>query len=350
MRIAVDAMGGDHAPEAEIDGAIAAARAGASIVLVGDSARLREGLARRRAAALSIDVQHATQVVAMDEHPSSAFKRKPDSSMRVCFDLVKSGAAGALVSAGNSGAMLACGLFVLGRIAGVDRPGIVTTFPTPDGVCALLDMGANVEIKPQNLVQFAVLGAVYANILHGKARPRVGVLSNGAEEHKGTDVTREAHRMLRAAQSPQLEYVGYVEGRDIFSGRVDVVATDGFTGNVLLKTAEGTAQAISRMLRESIESRPLGRLGGLLLRGAFREMKRKLDWAEYGGAPLLGVKGVAMICHGASPPRAIEKTILQARRVAEAGLADKLVAAAGAHRGLWTSEPEAEPETETEGA
>src|SRR5262249_45683731 len=173
------------------------------------------------------------------------------------------------------------GLFVLGRIAGVDRPGIVTTFPIPDGVCALLDMGANVDIKPQNLAQFGVLGAVYAQTLHGKPRPRVGVLSNGAEEHKGTEVTR-------GGQSPGFGYVGYVEGRDLFSGRVDVVSTDGFTGNVLLKTAEGTALAIARMLRETIESHALGKLGGLLLRPAFREMKRKLDWAEYGGARLLG--------------------------------------------------------------
>ena len=342
MRIAVDAMGGDHAPQSEIEGAIAAARGGAAIVLCGDEARLREELKKRGTGGLPIEVQHATQVIGMDEHPSSAFKRKPDSSMRVCFDMVKNGTAGAIVSAGNSGAMLACGLFVLGRIAGVDRPGIVTTFPTPDGVCALLDMGANVDIKPQNLVQFAVLGAVYAQTLHGKPRPRVGVLSNGSEEHKGTDVTREAHRRLRGAQTPDFEYVGYVEGRDIFSGRVDVVATDGFTGNVLLKTAEGTAQAIARMLRESIEGHALGKLGGLLLRPAFREMKRKLDWAEYGGAPLLGVKGVAMICHGASPARAIEKTILSARTFVEAGLSGKLEAAIGAHRNLWAEEPEVE--------
>jgi phosphate acyltransferase len=350
MRIAVDAMGGDHAPEPEIEGAIAAARGGAAIVLVGDEARLREELKKRGITGLPIDVQHASQVVTMDDHPSHAFKRKPDSSMRVCFDLVKGGAAGALVSAGNSGAMLACGLFVLGRIAGVDRPGIVTTFPIPDGVCALLDMGANVDIKPQNLVQFAVLGAVYAQTLHGKPRPRIGVLSNGSEEHKGTEVTREAHRMLRAAQTPDFEYAGYVEGRDIFSGRVDVVTTDGFTGNVLLKTAEGTAQAIARMLRETIEGHPLGKLGGLLLRPAFREMKRKLDWAEYGGAPLLGVKGVAMICHGASPPRAFEKTILSARTFVEAGLSAKLEAAISAHRNLWADEPPLQPEVESKKA
>jgi glycerol-3-phosphate acyltransferase PlsX len=347
MRIAVDAMGGDHAPHAEIDGAIAAAKGGAAIVLVGDETRLREELKRRGVTGLPIEVQHATQVVTMDEHPSSAFKRKPNSSMRVCFDLVKNGGAGALVSAGNSGAMLACGLFVLGRIAGVDRPGIVTTFPIPDGLCALLDMGANVDIRPQNLVQFAVLGALYAQTLHQKPRPRVGVLSNGAEEHKGTDTTREADRRLRTAKTPDFEYVGYVEGRDIFSGRVDVVTTDGFTGNVLLKTAEGTAQAIARMLREAIEAHALGKLGGLLLRPAFREMKRKLDWAEYGGAPLLGVKGVAMICHGASPPRAIEKTILGARTFVEAGLSSKLEDAIGKHRGLWAEEPPSQPEVES---
>src|SRR5262249_4298750 len=209
MRFGADAMGGDHAPPAELDGAVAAAREGAEIVVVGDEARLREELKHREVARLPISVHHASQVVAMGEHPSQAFKRKPDSSMRVCFDLVKRKQAAALVSAGNSGAMLACGLFVLGRIGGVDRPGIVTSFPVQGGQCVLLDMGANVDLKPPNLAQFAVLGAVYAKTLHAKPRPRVGLLSNGAEAHKGTELTREAHKLLSRPRAPlDFEYVG----------------------------------------------------------------------------------------------------------------------------------------------
>jgi glycerol-3-phosphate acyltransferase PlsX len=336
MRIAVDAMGGDHAPEAELEGAIAAARAGAEIVVVGEAARLRDELLRRGGSGLPIEIKNATQVITMHEHPGQAWRRKPDASMRVCFELVKQGQAGALVSAGNSGAMLAGGLFTLGRIPGVDRPGIVTTFPLPEGECALLDMGANVDVKPQHLAQFAVLGAVYARALHGKATPRVGILSNGEEEHKGTELTREAHKLLsQPAAGLDFSYIGYVEGRDIFGGAVDVVVTDGFTGNVVLKTAEGVAQAIARMLKDVIGKGLSGKAGALLLRPAFREMKRKLDWAEYGGAPLLGVNGIAIICHGASPARAFTQAILGAKRLADAGLVAALGGAIARHQALW---------------
>jgi glycerol-3-phosphate acyltransferase PlsX len=291
----------------------------------------------------------------MEDSPGQAWRRKPDSSMRRCFDLVARAEADAVVSAGNSGAMLACGLFVLGRIDGVDRPGIITTFPLPDGTCALLDMGANVEVKPSNLAQFAAMGAEYARHSHKKARPRVGLLSNGAEAHKGTELTRGAHELLAHPKAPLgFDYVGYVEGRDIFGGSVDVVVTDGFTGNVVLKTAEGVADTVLRVVRSTIERPPAdsrgdrrfhalsrgaralaGRAGALLLRGSFREMKRRLDWAEYGGAPLLGVKGVVMICHGASPPRAIKNAILGARTFIQTGLMAALREAITRQARVW---------------
>ncbi|HEX6835158.1 MAG TPA: phosphate acyltransferase PlsX, partial [Polyangia bacterium] len=232
--VAVDAMGGDHAPAPEVEGAVAAVRERiARVVLVGDEARVKQELARHDAAGLDgLTVRHASEVIRMEDHPAVAAKGKKDSSMRVAFDLAKERAVDAVVSAGNSGAMLACGLFVMRRLPGVERPGIVTTFPTVNGVCALIDMGANVECRPETLAQFAVLGAVYARLLHGKPRPKVGLLSNGEEQIKGTELTRGAYKLLSAAVEKDFEFVGYVEGRDIFSGDVDVVVTDGFTGNV----------------------------------------------------------------------------------------------------------------------
>ena len=246
-RIAVDAMGSDAAPRVEVEGVVAAVRArGIDVVLVGDETRLRAELKSLGAEGARIAVRHAPDVITMHDAPSMAVKQKKKSSMRVCFDLVKAGEADAVVSAGNSGAMMACGLFVLGRLPGVERPAIVTTFPTRAGECALLDMGANVDPKPAVLAQFGVLGAVYARLLHGKTRPKVGLLSNGSEEHKGTPLTREAHQILARvpAGDADFSYVGYVEGRDIFEGQVDVVVTDGFTGNVLLKCVEGAAETM----------------------------------------------------------------------------------------------------------
>jgi len=248
--VAVDAMGGDNAPAPEVEGAVAAVRERiAKVVLVGDRAALRTQLEAHGAASLDgLSVHHASEVIRMDDHPAVAAKGKKDSSMRVAFDLAKERTVDAVVSAGNSGAMLACGLFVMRRLPGVERPGIVTTFPTVNGVCALIDTGANVECRPETLAQFAVLGAVYARLLHGKARPKVGLLSNGEEQIKGTELTRGTHKLLSApGVEKDFEFIGYVEGRDIFSGDVDVVVTDGFTGNVVLKTSEGAAAAINAM-------------------------------------------------------------------------------------------------------
>jgi glycerol-3-phosphate acyltransferase PlsX len=330
-------MGTDLAPAAELAGVVAAVRErGQPVILCGDATRLAGELKRLGASSLPIEIRHASQVVTMHDAPSSVVRRKTDASMRVCFDLVKKGEASAVVSAGNSGAMLACGLFVLKRLPGIERPAIVTTFPTPAGPCALLDMGANVDCKPVTLAQFAVLGTVYSRLLHGKARPRVGLLSNGSEEHKGTELTRGAHHLLEraAALGADFEYAGYIEGRDIFGG-ADVVLTDGFTGNVVLKTVEGTAEAIFALLKREVAASRLAQAGALLMRPAFRGLKRLMDYTEYGGAPLLGVDGVAMVCHGSSNAKAIKNAIFAAGRFVDLGLRPRLSEAIAQHRGLW---------------
>ncbi|HWE31688.1 MAG TPA: phosphate acyltransferase PlsX [Polyangia bacterium] len=341
--VAVDAMGGDHAPGPEVEGAVAAVRERfAKVLLVGDEARLRQELARLGVSAPldGLTIRHASEVIRMEDHPAVAAKGKKDSSMRVAFDLAKEGAADAVVSAGNSGAMLACGLFVLRRLHGVERPGIVTTFPTVNGVCALIDMGANVDCRPEILTQFAVLGAVYARLLHHKQRPKVGLLSNGEEATKGTELTRGAHKLLSAALDKDFDFVGYVEGRDIFGGDVDVVVTDGFTGNIVLKTSEGAAAAISAIIKREILSSTIGKLGALLLRGAFRRLKQTLDVDEHGGAPLVGVNGVAVLTHGAANAKAFKNAIRVAAGFVESGLPEAVSQAIVKHAPLWAAEAE----------
>ena len=345
-RIAVDAMGSDAAPRVELEGVLAAVRSrGVQVILVGDEPRLRAELAALGANDKKdpIVVRHAPDVITMHDAPSMAVKQKKQSSMRVCFDMVKAGEADAVVSAGNSGAMMACGLFVLGRLPGVERPAIVTTFPTKAGECALLDMGANVDPKPTVLAQFAVLGSVYARLLHGKTKPKVGLLSNGSEDHKGTPLTRDAHQLLTRpdpAGDADFTYVGYVEGRDIFRGQVDVVVTDGFTGNVVLKSVEGAAEVILDMVREEVaRSGWLSKLGAALMTGALKRLRRRTDYAEHGGAPLLGVDGVALICHGGSNAMAMKNAVLVADRFAQTGLRKELTAAVARHNALWDGAP-----------
>jgi len=344
-RIAVDAMGGDRAPAAELDAAAAAVREGAEleVILVGDQPRLEEELARRGVPARApLSIHHASQVITMDDAPAAAVRTKKDASMRVCFDLCKEGRADAVVSAGHSGAMLACGLFVLGRLPGVDRPAIVTTLPTVGGSVVLCDMGANVDPRPELLAQFGVLGGVHAQVALGRTRPRVGLLSNGAEESKGTSLTREAHALLKrigADPGLGLAYLGYIEGRDIFGGAVDVVVTDGFTGNVAVKTAEGAGLAILAFLKEAFASSARARLGALLARPALQALKKKIDYAENGGAPLVGVDGVVMICHGAATAPALETAIFQASRMVghRAAFRERLAAAVARTQDIWQS-------------
>ncbi len=344
VRVAVDAMGGDAAPRAEVEAALTAiADPGTDIVLVGDEARVRGALAQLGASTGRIQIHHAPEVIGMDDPPASAIRQKKGSSLRVCFDLARQGEVDAVVSAGNSGAALAGALLVMGRMAGVERPGIVTTFPTKTGQCALLDMGANVDLRPSVLAQFSVLGAGYARLLHGKARPRLGLLSNGAEEHKGTALTREAHQLLARAgtqgRHAGFEYLGYVEGRDIFRGDADVVVTDGFTGNVLLKTCEGLVDWLTHAIREEVKRGSLAeKLGGLLMRPALRRFRQRSDYAETGGAPLVGVDGVVLICHGASDGRAIKNGVRAACDLVRANFRQEMAAAVAEHGYLWREE------------
>lgn len=322
MKIALDAMGGDHAPHVEVEGAVLAAKEfGSHIILVGDRNVVEKELSRHNAESLPISVRHASEVVGMDESPSKALRKK-NSSMRLAFDLVKSGEAAAVVSAGNSGAAMATAMFVLRKLEGVDRPAIATVMPTLKGACVVLDVGANVDCKPSHLVQFAIMGDVYAQFILKKERPSVGLLSNGEEESKGTDVTRETHAILK--QLP-MNYIGYIEGRDIFAGNADVVVCDGFVGNVVLKTSEGLADAIGQMLKEEISKSPLAKLGYLLSKGAFGRFKKKVDYSEYGGAPLLGIDGVGIIGHGGSTPKAIKNAIRVAQEFASSGANDLLL-------------------------
>ena len=323
-------MGGDLAPAATVEGALRAHRErGLDVVLVGDEPRIREELRRRGAGAQELRVHHASEVVEMAEHPAQAVRKKKDSSIRVAFDLCQAGQASAMVSAGNSGAVLAGGLFVLGRLDHVDRPCIGGFLPSLGSVgrAVLVDMGANVEVTPLQLVQFALLGEVYARRVLRIAQPRVGIVANGEEEGKGTDLTRAAAAALRKPESG-VSFRGYVEGKDVFKGDFDVIATDGFTGNVLLKTAEGAVWAFGQLLKRQIQGSAVASAGALLLRGQLEQVMKRVDYEEVGGAPLLGIHGASVIAHGRSSPRAILNALSGAEAFAAERLEDQLVAAA----------------------
>jgi len=325
LPVAVDAMGGDYAPEAIVQGAVAAARQGLRVVLVGPEEVVRRELARHHTEGLPIAVQHASEVVAMDDHPGQAMRRKKDNSIRVCFELVKRGEACGMVSAGNSGAVMAGGVFVLGRLEGVERPGIMSVLPALTGHPLFVDAGANVECRPVHLVQFALMAEVYARRVFGVARPRVAVLANGEEDSKGTDLTRATAAALRKAS---IDFRGYCEGRDLLTGDFDVIVTDGFTGNVALKTMEGTAKVVGEFIKRALRSNPLAMLGGLLAKRALGAMKRKIDWREIGGAPLIGVAGVGFITHGRSDALATQNAVRRVRAAADAHATDEIAAAA----------------------
>lgn len=309
MRLALDAMGGDFAPQATVEGAVLAARELAlEIVLVGERAIIERELAAHDTRGLTLTIEHAAEVVTMDDSPVESILAKPNSSLHVGYDLVKRGEVEGFVSAGNSGALLTAGIVILGTLPGVDRPAIAALVPTSNGLALLIDGGANTEAKPFNLVQFAVMGSVYWHHVRRVERPRVGILANGEEDSKGTELTRVAAVILR--QMPgYLNFIGYVEGRDINRGKVDVVVTDGFTGNAVLKTMEGFGRFMLGGLREAFSSGLRGRLAYLLVRKRLAAMRAKVDPSEYGGAPLLGVDGIAIIAHGSSDPRAIRSAL-----------------------------------------
>jgi glycerol-3-phosphate acyltransferase PlsX len=307
MKIALDAMGGDFGPAVVVEGAVVAAREhGIASVLVGDKAAIEREILRLKAQDLPLSIRHATQVVGMAEAPSQALRRKRDSSLRVAADLVKDGECQALVSAGNTGAAMAIGMFVLGLLPGVERPAIATALPSLAGFTVLIDAGANVDPKPRHLFQFAVMGHVYSRDIIGKDNPRVGLLSVGEEEGKGNELVKDTFESLRGSS---LNFVGNIEGRDIYNGRCDVVVTDGFTGNVCLKVSESLAEMLTSMIREELTRDVLSKAGAVLAQRAFARMKRRVDYTEMGGAPLLGINGASIICHGASPVKAIKNAL-----------------------------------------
>ncbi|MEN8688122.1 MAG: phosphate acyltransferase PlsX [Desulfuromonadales bacterium] len=308
--IAIDAMGGDNAPASEVIGAVMAARKWQiPVILVGQSELIEKELANQDIQGLDVSVVPASQVVGMHDSASDAVRKKKDSSIRVAFELVKQGQACAVVSTGNSGATMAAGMFVLKRIPGIDRPAIATVVPNLNDQTIILDVGGNVDCKPIHLVQFALMGSVFSAQMFEKKAPKVGLLSNGEEESKGNELTRLANLKLKETS---LNYAGYTEGRDIYNGKVDVVVCDGFVGNVVLKVSEGLAEAIGLMLRRELSASLMSKIGYLLVKPSLKAFRKKIDYAEYGGAPLLGIQGTTMICHGSSSPRAIMNAIKMA--------------------------------------
>ena len=309
MKVAVDAMGGDFAPQVIVEGAVLAAKERRiPVILVGDKDRVTYELSKYGSCIkdLPLSLQHASTVVGMHESPSSALRRKKDSSIRVAFELVKKGEANGVVSAGNSGAAMAVGMTMLKKLKGVDRPALAVSLPTLTGSAIMLDAGGNVDCKPHHLAQFAIMGSVYAINILKKELPRVGLLSNGEEEGKGNELTRETHDALKKSS---LNYIGYIEGRDIYSGDVDVVVCDGFVGNVVLKVSEGLIDTLGMMLKREMLSSPLSKLGYYLSKDAFAKIKKRVDYSEYGGAPLLGIDGICIVSHGASSAKAIKNAI-----------------------------------------
>lgn len=314
-------MGGDHAPQATVQGAVEAARLhGVEVLLVGREPVLRRELARW-GATRGVQVVDAAEVVSMDDPPVAPVRQKKESSMAVALRLVRDGVAGAFVSAGNTGAAMVAAKLILGTLAGVDRPALAAPVPNVRGQTLLIDAGANVDCKPKHLLEFAIMGYFYSHLVFGVASPRVGLLSNGEEQGKGDKVTVAAYDLLADAR---LGFVGNVEGRDIFAGTVDVVACDGFVGNVVLKTAEGLGEMVVRLLRQEAKRLPLSALGFLLAKGALTSFKKRVDYAEYGGAPLLGVRGAVLIAHGRSNPKAIRNALRFAHRFGHSGVVEAI--------------------------
>ena len=319
MTIAVDAMGGDKAPVPEIAGAVRAAQElGCRVLLVGDRGIVEPALDCHDIVDLPIEVIHASDRITMEDHAAKAARGKKESSMHVCARLVASGKADGFISAGNTGACMAIAKMVLGKVPGVDRPALSGIFPTHKGtLVVLLDVGANVDCEPEMLQQFGLMGEIYSRFVLKVKRPRVGLLSIGEEEHKGNELTKEATPLLK---SLGINFIGNVEGRDLFSGHADVIVCDGFVGNVALKVSEGLVDMFRVLLRESLEATVTRKIGYALSRSAYKDFRKRVDYTEVGGAPLLGVKGVCIICHGRSDVNSIRNAIRVAAEFATSGI------------------------------
>jgi phosphate acyltransferase len=322
MRVVLDAMGGDHAPSVNVEGAVETVNEcdDVDVILVGDETSIQKELRNKRYSANRISVVHASQVVEMHESPMVAIRKKKDSSIRVGIGLVKAGKADAFVSAGHSGVVMASSLMMLGTAKVVDRPAIATLMPTLKDPFIMLDVGATVDCNPNNLLQFALMGSTYCRLVLKRPDPKVALLSIGEEDIKGNEVTKEAFKLIKKSK---LNFIGNIEGKDIFSGKADVVVCDGFIGNIALKISEGLAETILKMLKQEISSVSTGRVGYLLMKPAIRKFKKRTDYDEYGGAPLLGINGTSIISHGRSSSKAIKNALrvaadYAAKRVYEA--------------------------------
>ena len=324
ITVAVDAMGGDHAPGPEVHGAVRAARSqDVSIILVGQEDKLREELSKYSDAdSLAIRIVHASEVVTMDDNPAKAMRTKRDSSIRVAARLVRDGEAHGLVSAGNTGAAMVTAKTVMGMVPGVDRPALASAFPTLKGKPTIMvDVGANVDCSPRMLAQFAVMGDIYSRLIFHTQDPKVGILSIGEEEHKGNELTRTASLLMKGLP---LNFIGNVEGRDLYTGKADVIVCDGFIGNVALKVSEGMVEVIKHMLQESLAATITRKIGYVLSRAAYKDFRKRVDYSEYGGAPLLGVKGICIISHGRSNDNAIRNAIRVATEFASEHVNDRI--------------------------
>jgi len=324
VKVALDAMGGDHAPEEIVKGAIEALSFPyiEKIFLVGDEEKLRkiDGIDNEK-----FEIVHASQVIEMDDHPAQAYRRKKDASITVATKMVKDGLADAVVSAGSTGAQMVAGIFTLGRIKGISRPAIGTIVPTGSGPRFITDVGANTKVDVENLVQFAQMGSIYMERVRKVENPKVGLINNGAEETKGSELTQNAYQALKGLDN--INFIGNIEGRDIPQGVADVMVCDGFTGNVVLKTMEGLAKTIMQMLKAELMSSARGKIGAVLLKPSLSNLKKMMDYAQYGGAPLLGVDGVSIVCHGSSNAEAIKNGIRVAYECVENCFVDEIKSA-----------------------
>ncbi len=322
MRVALDGMGGDHAPGAVVEGAVQAAREyGIEIILVGRQDLLEKELSRFKSVSSKIHIRHAAEVVDMSDPAAVVVRKKRNSSIVVAAELVKQGEAEAVVSAGHTGAAVVATTLTLGLLEGISRPGIAIAYPTLEGICVLIDIGANIDAKPEHLLHYAVMGSTYAEIILHKKGPRVGLLNIGEEDSKGPDFMKETHKLIGESR---VNFMGNIEGRDLFTGKVDVVVCDGFVGNIVLKVTESLSDSTNVLLRREIKGDLLSMLGGLLMMPVLSRLKKRLDYTEFGGAPLLGVNGICIICHGASSAKAIKNAIRVAGESIQSGMNEKI--------------------------
>ncbi len=342
VRVALDVMGGDRGPGEMVAGAVLAVKElDLNVTLLGDEAQIRHALAAASISDSRLDIVHTSQIISMEESPFDAVRRKKDSSIVVAFDQLKKGKVDAVVSAGNSGATMAAAHRSLGRLKHISRPGIASIFPTLKSPVVMMDVGANVDCRPQHLFQFGIMGAAFSQVLFGHKRPRIGLLSIGEEGGKGNTLVKQSHELLAASS---LNYIGNVEGRDIFAGDTDVIICDGFVGNVCLKVSEGLAEAVMAMLREEMSKSLAAKIGYFLARNAFVGFKKRVDYAEYGGAPLLGLNGTGIVCHGRSNALAIKNAIKVASEMVRNRVIDHITemsSAAGQAGGAGVGDGEA---------